>query len=54
MDWEKLLADCVDFTQRLIQTPSMSFEEDALAQIKLPMKCVLWGLMRCGWMRLGT
>ena len=33
MDWEKLLADCVDFTQRLIQTPSMSFEEDALAAL---------------------
>ena len=31
MDWDSLLADCVDFTQRLIQTPSMSFEEDALA-----------------------
>lgn len=33
MDWTSLLADCVDFTQRLIQTPSMSFEEDALAEL---------------------
>jgi succinyl-diaminopimelate desuccinylase len=33
MDWEILLADCVDFTQRLIQTPSMSFEEMNLAQL---------------------
>ncbi len=33
MDWDRLLADCVDFTQRLIQTPSMSFAEDALAEL---------------------
>ncbi len=33
MDWQKLLADCVDFAQRLIQTPSMSFEEAALAEL---------------------
>ena len=33
MDWEKLLADCVEFTQRLIQIPSMSFEEDTLAEL---------------------
>lgn len=33
MDWDKLLADCVDFTQRLIQTPSMPFEEGALAEL---------------------
>ncbi|PIE80044.1 MAG: hypothetical protein CSA11_09810 [Chloroflexi bacterium] len=33
MDWEKLLGDCVDFTQRLIQTPSMSLHEAALAQL---------------------
>jgi succinyl-diaminopimelate desuccinylase len=33
MDWDKLLQDCVDFTQRLIQTPSMSFEEADIAQL---------------------
>ena len=33
MDWIQLLADCVDFTQRLIQTPSMSFAEDAIAEL---------------------
>ncbi|MBE2223069.1 MAG: M20/M25/M40 family metallo-hydrolase [Anaerolineae bacterium] len=33
MDWDKLLNDCVDFTQQLIQTPSMSFEEDQLAAL---------------------
>lgn len=33
LDWEKLLADCVDFTQRLIQTPSMPFEEAAIAEV---------------------
>lgn len=33
MDWDKLLADCVDFTQRLIQTPSMPYEEAALADL---------------------
>jgi putative selenium metabolism hydrolase len=33
MDWQKLLADCVDFTQRLVQTPSMPFEEAALAEL---------------------
>lgn len=32
-DWEGLLDDCVDFTQRLIQTPSMSFEEAAIARL---------------------
>jgi succinyl-diaminopimelate desuccinylase len=31
--WANLLADCVDFTQRLIQTPSMSFEEAAIAEL---------------------
>jgi succinyl-diaminopimelate desuccinylase len=33
VDWNKLLADCVDFTQRLIQTPSMSFEEALVAEL---------------------
>jgi putative selenium metabolism hydrolase len=33
MDWEKLLDDCVGFTQRLIQTPSMPREEGALAEL---------------------
>lgn len=33
MDWEKLVADCVDFTRRLIQTPSMPYEEAALAAL---------------------
>ena len=33
IDWELLLADCVDFTQRLIQTPSMPHEESTLAAL---------------------
>ncbi len=33
VDWEQLLADCIDFTQRLIQTPSMPFEEANLAKL---------------------
>lgn len=33
MDWDQLTADCVDFVQRLIQTPSMSFEEDVIADL---------------------
>lgn len=32
-NWNQLLTDCVDFTQRLIQTPSMPFEEAAIAQV---------------------
>ena len=33
VDWDQLLADCVGFTQRLIQTPSMSHEEGQLAEL---------------------
>ncbi len=33
LDWDILLQDCVHFTQRLIQTPSMPFEEAALAEL---------------------
>lgn len=33
MDWDRLLADCVEFTQRLIQTPSMPGEEAALGEL---------------------
>ncbi len=33
IDWEQLLADCVNFTQRLIQTPSMTHEEAAIAAL---------------------
>jgi len=33
IDWDRLLADCVDFTQRLIQTPSMSHEETQIAEL---------------------
>ncbi|MEZ4593586.1 MAG: M20/M25/M40 family metallo-hydrolase [Chloroflexota bacterium] len=33
LDWDALLQDCVEFTQRLIQTPSMSFEEAQLAEL---------------------
>lgn len=33
MNWETLLADCVHFTQRLIQTPSMPYEEASIAQL---------------------
>ncbi|MFQ5401211.1 MAG: M20 family metallopeptidase [Anaerolineae bacterium] len=35
MDWDNLLADCVDFTQRLIRTPSMPREETAVAELVL-------------------
>jgi succinyl-diaminopimelate desuccinylase len=31
--WNVLLEDCVDFARRLIQTPSMSFEEQAAAEL---------------------
>lgn len=33
VDWDQLLADCVDFTQRLIQTPSMSHDEAQIAKL---------------------
>jgi len=33
LDWDQLLDDCVDFTQRLIQTPSMSHEEGQIAEL---------------------
>ena len=33
LDWDVLLEDCIDFTQRLIQTPSMPFEEAQLAEL---------------------
>lgn len=33
IDHNQLLADCVDFTQRLIQTPSMSHEEGPIAEL---------------------
>lgn len=33
IDWDALLGDCVRFTQRLIQTPSMPGEEAAIAQL---------------------
>lgn len=33
MTLDQLLADCVDFTQRLIQTPSMTHEEENIAQL---------------------
>ncbi|MGD8854792.1 MAG: M20/M25/M40 family metallo-hydrolase [Chloroflexota bacterium] len=33
MDWSELLADCVDFARRLIQTPSMPGQEQQLAQL---------------------
>lgn len=33
LDWDGLLADCVDFTQRLIQTPSMPGQEGAIARL---------------------
>jgi len=32
-DWDKLLSDCVDFSRRLIQTPSMTYEEGDLARL---------------------
>jgi putative selenium metabolism hydrolase len=33
LDWDLLLADCVDFTQQLIQTPSMSHQELEIANL---------------------
>ncbi|MCA9954865.1 MAG: M20/M25/M40 family metallo-hydrolase [Anaerolineales bacterium] len=33
LDWDALLQDTIDFTQRLIQTPSMPFEEAQLAEL---------------------
>ncbi len=33
LNWDQLLTDCINFTQRLIQTPSMSFEETVIAQL---------------------
>ncbi len=33
IDWDALLAGSVDFTQRLIQTPSMSGKEEAIARL---------------------
>lgn len=33
LDWDQLLNDCIHFTQRLIQTPSMSFEEENIAKL---------------------
>lgn len=35
LNWDNLLTDCVDFTQRLIRTPSMPYEEAALAELVL-------------------
>ena len=33
INWDQLLADCVDFTQRLIQTPSMPHNEAQIAEL---------------------
>lgn len=33
INWDELLADCVDFARRLIQTPSLSHQEAALAEL---------------------
>lgn len=33
MNFDQLLADCIDFTQRLIQTPSMTYEEEIIANL---------------------
>lgn len=33
LDWHLLLADCVDFTQELIRTPSMSYKEADIAKL---------------------
>lgn len=33
INWSQLESDCIDFIQRLIQTPSMSFEEAAIAEV---------------------
>ncbi len=31
LDWDRLLEDCVDFARRLVRTPSMTYQEQALA-----------------------
>jgi len=41
MDWEQLLHDCVGFTQRLIQTKSISYEERELARLVADELCLL-------------
>ncbi|MFZ0547345.1 MAG: M20/M25/M40 family metallo-hydrolase, partial [Candidatus Promineifilaceae bacterium] len=33
INWQGLLDDCVDFTQRLVRTPSMPHEEEAVAHL---------------------
>ncbi len=33
IDWDQILSDCVDFTPRLIQTPSMSYKEEQIAEL---------------------
>lgn len=33
LNWDELLNDCVDFTQRLVQTPSMPHEEETIANL---------------------
>jgi putative selenium metabolism hydrolase len=33
INWQELLDDCVDFTQRLVRTPSMPFEEEPVARL---------------------
>lgn len=33
LDWDLLLSDCVDFTQQLIQTPSMPHQESKIANL---------------------
>lgn len=33
IDWEQLLSDCVQFTQKLIQTPSMTYEEATIGEV---------------------
>jgi len=38
MEWETLLNDCVEFAQRLIRTPSMPGEEQAIAALIADLK----------------
>jgi succinyl-diaminopimelate desuccinylase len=33
INWDELLKDCINFTQRLVQTPSMPYQEENVAQL---------------------
>ena len=49
INWDELLADCVDFARRLIQTPSLSHQEAVLAEM-VAAEMRGWLLTKCGLM----